>query len=133
MKKTICLILCLSFIFTLVLGISTASAGNPVDIITQTYTITPTTNGNKITAYAKGAPAKSGYYSSVTVYLSVTYVRGEGLSNAGTKYTKTNQKSANGGWGQGTSGVSTSVTSNNSADYVYSITAKRTLTYYGIR
>ena len=133
MKKTICLILCLSVIFTLFIGITTASASNPVDIITQTYIINATVSGRKVSVTAAGAPARSGYYSSVTASVSVVYVRGDGLSNAGSKYTKYNQKTKNGGWGQGTASATASVTSENSADYVSSITAKRILTYYGVR
>ena len=123
MKKIICAVLCMAILCVSIITFATA----------ETVPYSFNYSLRKVSATAAGAPAKANYYSSVLLSLSATFRRASHLTNGGTKYTKTAYKSANGGWGQGTSSVSASVTANNSAEDFVSATATRTVQYYGIR
>ena len=83
MKRFICAVLCLSMILTFIAGIASASSTSHVRA-TSSYEI----DGFKVTGYAYDIGARAGYFAHVRIHLKVNYVRGEGLSNAGYKYTK---------------------------------------------
>lgn len=122
MKKLICAVLCLAILCMSV----AAFAADPIPSIKFFGT-------NGVKATVKGAPAKAGYYSCAIVYLKANFKRGSTMSDAGRKYSKSGQKSVNGGWGQGTGNVSNSYSGNNSADILLSYEATGTYQYYGIR
>ncbi len=129
MKKIICAILCLSILLTGMIGITAASADVPVITETKTGKI-PVLVSNPLTISmtTKGAPAKSGYYSSTLFSLSATYKR-----SSGSQYTVNKSKSASGGWGQGTASVTVTLSANSNSDKYVKGTYTRTYQYYGIR
>ena len=129
MKKTISLVLCLSILCAVCVTVASAA----VPVITQNAAAYYYRSGNTVYAYVYGAPAKANYYSSATVSLNVQYKRGPSMSDAGAKYTKSSQKTTNGGWGQGCARASTSVSAKNPADEIVKITASGRYVYYGIR
>ncbi len=133
MKKIICAVLCLSILLTGIIGITSALADVPVIITNSTIGVTPQISGLTVRANVPGAPAKAGYYSCAIIKLTVNIRRGAGQPNAGQVYTRTNTKSKNGDWGQGTGYVAVSVTRNNIKDTVLNAKADRTFQYYGIR
>lgn len=125
MKKVICAVLCLMMLSMAAI----AAADNPA--ITEhptTYSYRHSYD-NGVTAYVKGAPAKAGYYSSAIVSLTAYYRNPYTLA----QYTRSGQKSVNGGWGQGTSLVSITFTGYAAQDILGGYTAKGTYQYYGIR
>ena len=132
MKKFICAVLCLSILLTGIIMINSAFADVPVIITNSTIGVTPQINGLTVRANVAGAPAKAGYYSCAIIKLSVNIRHGAGQLT-GQVYTRTNTKSKNGNWGQGTGYVTVSVTRNNVKDTVLNAKADRTFQYYGIR
>lgn len=125
MKKIICAVLCLMMLSIAAI----AAADNPV--ITEHFTPHSYRHSydNGVTAYVNGAPAKAGYYSCAIVSLTAYYRR---PSNA-SQYSRSGQKSVNGGWGQGTGLVSITFTGYAAQDVLGGYTAKGTYQYYGIR
>lgn len=126
MKKLICAVLCL-----MILSLSVAAVAEPV--ITKEADWYWNRNKLRVTVIAYGAPAKSGYYSSASISLTVTYKRGPSMSNAGSTYTQSSYVSANGGWGQGTKDIMTHVDGKNSGDIYVSKSVYAKYQYYGIR
>lgn len=132
MKKIICLVLCLSVLS--VIAITTAFADVPVIIQNPSAKISFSGTRNlKVTATLPGAPAKSGYYSSAWVRLTVTYKYGSGV-NKGKNYTRSASDSANGEWGKKTRNLSCSVTAANMLnDYFVTLSSSAQYQYYGIK
>ncbi len=129
MKKLICTVLCLSILFTGLIGFTSASADVPVITETDTGKIPVlVSNPLTITMGTKGAPAKAGYYSCVLFSLSATY-----KNSAGSQYTVKGSKSASGGWGKGTAAVSVTIYAKSNSDKYVKGTYTRTYQYYGIR
>ena len=133
MKRFICAVLCLCILLTGIIGITAAFADVPVIITTSTIGVNTQANGLTVRANVPGAPAKSGYYSFAIIKLTIKFKHGYGQPNVGQEYTKTNTKSQNGGWGQGTGNVLVSVKRISDRDPVMSAKADRTFQYYGIR
>ena len=86
MKKAICLVLCLSVIFTLILGITTASAASVAARAGYTK------SGYKVTGTGYDAESRRGFFTHLKVYLKVDYVRGPGMTNEGQVYYKNAEK-----------------------------------------
>ena len=117
MKRFICAVLCLSVLFSLILGVVTAFAASPTFYPARaSYKI----SGCKLTGYGYDAESKKGYYAHLKVYVAGHYRRGAGMTNAGQVYHKFNDKEekSKARWYEVKS-VEASVTGNNAMDDLY--------------